>query len=403
MNKINITKEQSVLFNLVGHNLFSMPLNFDSVIDWGAVINESIAQSVSLLAFKDFRELPLDEKTAELLQKFLKKCAIANVSCFKGHEYVHNMMTKNGITYCIIKGAASSYYYPDPLLRNMGDVDFYVPSEHIDKARELFLAEGFECDENDNDHHYGFEKGNMRLELHFVPSLILGEEMRPIFLEYWSDLCDKASLVKDVFSEYVLPSAFHHGLILLTHFISHLTNVGIGLRHLCDWAVFANGFSEQEFVSLFQNELKRVGLWRLAQIISLAAVKHLGMPHKEWMGEDYATADALIEDVVLGGNFGRRQKGRSLELLFVSRFKSADSKKNRITHAFSYMNAIIRHNWKAAKRCPLLYPVGWVYFSMRFLVKRIVRGSHINIIKSYKQSEKRIELYNSLNLFEPEK
>jgi hypothetical protein len=52
-------------------------------------------------------------------------------------------MTENGIPYCILKDAASACRYPDPLLRTMGDVDFYVPEQYTEKARDIFLREGF--------------------------------------------------------------------------------------------------------------------------------------------------------------------------------------------------------------------------------------------------------------------
>ena len=403
MKAVNITKEQKMLFNLVGHNLFAAPLNIESGVDWDEVINESVAQSLPLIALKNYRELPIDQPTSEKIQKLLKKCTMSNINCFKGHAYLHSLMTKNAIPYCIIKGAASSYYYPDPLLRNMGDVDFYVSPEHLDKAREVFVADGFEWSDTGSPHHFGLQKGRMGMEIHYAPIAIPNDEMRPIFHEYWSDICCDARLVKDVFSEYYLPSEFHHGFILITHFQLHLMPNGVGLRHLCDWVAFADKFSNEEFIEIFEQRLKRVGLWRLAQIISLAAVKHLGMSYKDWMGNDYATADALIEDIARGGNFGKREKDRGFEVLFISDRNTSYSKQPRFIRAIRSMNILIRQRWKAAKKCPLLYPIGWVYFSMRFFYKKLTGRHKVKLMDSYKKSGKRIQLYQSLDLFKPEK
>ena len=55
-----------------------------------------------------------------------------------------------------------------------------------------------------------------------------------------------------------MPSHFHHGLNLLLHTNQHLLGEGLGLRHLCDWAVFAAGFSDEEFRELFEEKLKAV-------------------------------------------------------------------------------------------------------------------------------------------------
>ena len=241
------------------------------------------------------------------------------------------------------------------------------------------------------------------MEIHYAPIAVPNDEMRPYFLEAWSDLCSGAQLTADVFFEYNLPSVFHHGFILLTHFQLHLTPSGVGLRHLCDWAVFAEHFSNDEFVNTFASCFKRIGLWRLAKVISLAAVKYLGMTYKEWMGDDYATADALMEEIAAGGNFGLREKERSYESIFISDRKTSYSKQPRIVRGMRTLNSHISKKWKAAKKFPLLYPIGWVYFSAHFFFKRLTGKNKVSIFGSYKQSGKRIKLYRSLNLFEPEK
>lgn len=403
MENINITPAQRAMFNLVGHSLFDMPLDISSDVDLSEVFKESVAQSLPLLAFRDLSELPLGAATAEIVRRYLKKCEASNLACFRGHKYLHELMTEHGIPYCVIKGAASAYHYPDSRLRSMGDVDFYVPPEDLDRAKAVFEADGFEFTETFASHHLCLNKGPMDMEMHFMPIAIPNEKMRPIFLEYWSDICDKATLTSDGFSEYMLPSDFHHGFIMITHFQLHLMPNGVGLRHLCDWVVFANKFSNEEFVAIFEERLKRIGLWRLAQIMSLAAVKHLGMPYKAWMGDDYATADALMEDIARGGNFGQRDKKRSFEGVFIADYKATDCGKSRFSRAFRSMNNYIRGKWSAARWCPLLYPVGWVFFSVRFLFKRITGRRKVSVMDSYKQSGKRLELYKSLDLYKPEK
>ena len=402
MENLNLTEAQKQLCALVGHNLFSSPLKIYENLDWNEVIRESIAQSLPLLAFKNYRELPLDEKTASKLQVFLKRCTAANIASFKGHEYLHKIMTENGIPYTVIKGAASSFRYPDPLLRNMGDVDFYLPPQYVEKARDLFLREGFVFDVGEHPFHMGMIRDSLRLEMHFAPIHAPKGEIGEIFKEYWSDICEKAVLTKDVFSEYFLPSDFHHGFIVLTHLRMHMIPVGIGMRHVCDWAVFVNSFSDEEFRSLFEKRLKRVGLWKFAKAVALVAELLFGMPHKAWMGEDYEIARELAEDISTGGNFGRREKNRSFQSVFIVDYKKTGKKRNGLSRAFLAANEVVRHHWSAAKKCPLLYPIGWVYFSLRFLFKRITGKHDVNIIHSYKKSGKRIEVYETLDLLVPE-
>ncbi|MBR7116798.1 MAG: nucleotidyltransferase family protein [Clostridia bacterium] len=403
MNKINISEEQSAMLNLIGHNLFGMPVDVPSEIDWSEVLKESISQSMPLIAFQNIDELPIGVATTAVIKKYLKRCEEVNLACYRGHSYLHRLMSENGISYSVIKGVASARYYPDPILRSMGDVDFYVAPEHLERAREVFKSDGFTLEHTDSEHHDILERGKLYMELHFAPIAIPDEKMKPIFLEYWSDLCESATTVKDDYGEYKLPSDFHHGFIILTHFQMHLMPIGVGLRHLCDWAVFVNSFSNEEFVDTFEKRLKRVGLWRLGQAIALAAVKYLGMPHKAWMGDDYDVADALLEDIARGGNFGQRDKERSFETVFIADYKATAGEKSRIVRAFRFINNYIRQHWPAAKWCILLYPVGWIFFPLRFLWRRITGQRSANVVESYKQSGKRLAMYKRLELYKPQK
>ena len=239
--------------------------------------------------------------------------------------------------------------------------------------------------------------------MHYAPIASPDGELGEIFSEYWSDICERASLTQDVFAAYMLPSDFHHGFILLTHLRSHIIDQGVGLRHVCDWAVFADAFSTEDFAEMFEYKLKRVGLWKFAQAVSLASELLFGMPHKSWMGDDYATAAALAEDILRTGNFGAKEDGASLvKNMIAMDYKPGEKKKRVIARAFASANAVVRRHWSATEKCPIVYPFGWVYFSIRFLIKRALGKHKIDVVKSYKRSKERADLYDKLKIFEPE-
>lgn len=68
----------------------------------------------------------------------------------------------------------------------------------------------------------------------------------------------------------------------------HLLGEGIGLRHLCDWAVFADSLKEKEFRSLFETKLKSIGLWKFACILSQVCYKYLHCHNLSWLEGRYA-------------------------------------------------------------------------------------------------------------------
>ena len=400
MDSLNET--QGIVLRLLGQSLFSLPFVPDPSTDWDAVLAECRAQAVDALALRDYRSLPLDAEMAAFVKQLIRERMLANMACFQNHSYLHRLMSEHGIPYCVIKGAASARYYPEPLLRSMGDVDFFVPPTSIAQAVEVLEKEGFVKQELEHRYHIALHKGRMHFELHFDAIAVPQSTLGAVFREYWSDICEQSVQVKDDFAEYRMAQTFLHGFILLSHLQAHLLAEGVGLRHVCDWVVFANAFSDAEFKETFEQKLKRAGLWRMAQALCLAAVEYMGMPYRAWMGEDRDTAQALLEDILSGGNFGRKSRQRGYESFFVSDNAMGGVKRNRVLQAIRSVNCVVDSHWRAARKFPLLYPIGWVYFSIRFLIKRLQGKRNVAIMEAYVTSRKRKALYERLHLLNPE-
>ena len=398
----NLKSEQRALLNLLGHRFFGAQLELEPDVDWEAIVKESMAQAVFSVTFNNYNELKIPEKLGKIIKKQLLRHALSNAECFKNHTCVHNIMVKNGIPYCTLKGAVSASYYPDSTLRSMGDVDFYVHPDNIDRALSIFLNEGFERHEGNHPSHIGLERGSMHLEMHFKPVAYHEGWIGEILEEYWSDIIDSATLSDTKLATYYRPSTFHHGFILLTHLQHHLYSEGVGLRHFLDFILFADSLSNDEFVDIFEAKLKRIGLWRLARLLCLAAVKNMGMEKKAWMGDDFDVADELLSDIIYGGNFGRKDLQRKYEGLFISDKNEGTTEKGRIRLLFKSLNTIVDYNWSSAKKIKILYPVGWVFFSMRYLVRVLLGKRKMNLGDTYQKSGKRREIYSKIKAFEPE-
>jgi hypothetical protein len=312
-------------------------------------------------------------------------------------------MSQHGIEYCVVKGVASASYYPDPLMRSMGDVDFYVHPNDINTALEILKNEGFVVYKTNHPHHISLDRGTKHFEMHFKPVAYHEGWTGEIFEEYWSDIRQTSVMNEIPPAIYRGPSKFHHGFILLTHLQHHLFHEGVGLRHFCDWALFVDSFTNEEFVSVFESRLKRIGLYRLAQALSLGAVKYMGMAHREWMGDDYDTAEELLSDIICGGNFGRKDRRRVYEGLFIAEGGAEKARGGRLRMLMSSMNKIVDVHWRAAKKFPLLYPIGWICFSIRYLFRVVTKKRKLNVIDNYRKSGERKDKYARLRVFEPEK
>lgn len=325
--------------------------------------------------------------------------AAHNIVIKNEHILVDKLMRSAGIPYVILKGCASATYYPEPILRTMGDVDFLVAPKDIPRAKAALESAGFATGDDETSLHYCYTKGDSVLELHFaingIPNSDLGEKIKG----YFSDVFEKSREGADGF---VVPSHFHHGLIIILHIVSHLTADGIGLRHLCDWAAFISHFSNDEFCTLFETPLKKIGLWKCAKLLTACSVKHLGAPEKEFANDiEEELIDALIEDIFTGGNFGRKQEGREQQIKFISdRSDNTVDDKSVLSQLFVTLNYKAKKRYKAVNKYPFLLPFGWAGVIFCY-IKLSLSGKRKNSdIKTHiKTAQQRKNIYSKIELF----
>lgn len=382
--------------------MFQKPFDANTEVDWKSVFDECRSQSVTSLAFS---ALPKNEVPQEVYSGWKEQVNTGLASnsriCY-AHTILHNLLTNAGITYVILKGCASAEYYPEPLLRTMGDVDFYVNERDKKKVHDLLIKNGFVFNDTNHEIERAYEKDGVILELHWGISGVPGGKTGAVIQQYFEDVFEKSSLKQIDLAQYISPSPFHHGLIMLLHVARHMITGGIGLRHFCDWAVFVEKIGE-DFPNLFEDKLKTVGLWRFAQIMTQFCVAYLGCKSKTWTGKlDLDLLRNLKNDIFAGGNFGHKNLKRADEAKFItSRKQGGVNRDSNVKQAVLSANEIVRRHWKIAGKVPVLYPAGWAFFGGRYAI-RAVRGKRkkVSVSELVKGAEKRKKIYYNLRLFE---
>jgi hypothetical protein len=397
---------QKVLLELVGNALFSKQKS--TLVDEEILLSvwqEAMVQTVPLIAFSDVSLNHFSTSFRGEVQKNLHGAFQRNVLIAQGHVLVDRLLHQAGIEYVVMKGLASALYYPDYLMRSMGDVDFLVAKEDFEKADKLFKDNGFVVQKGFDDHHVTYHKNGVRYELHFEPPGIPKGKNGEILRDYFKDLLPSAVRVATEFGEVCVPNAFHHGLIVLLHNVHHLTADGMGLRHLCDWAVVVGSMTSQEFSDLYQDKLKTVGLWHFAGIMSFLCTKTLGC--RDVFEEKITPAQCelsmqLLADIFSSGNFGQKNVDRSHEYLLISsKNEKGIKEKSMITQWFLSMNRIVYVHWPFAKKIKLILPFGWLFFSLRYVVRSLTgKRPKIRIKSILKEAEQRKDFYSDLELFE---
>ncbi|MBQ6381817.1 MAG: nucleotidyltransferase family protein [Clostridia bacterium] len=387
-----LSATQTELLELLSKALFQKEVNI-SCSDWKALYREANVHKAFPLVFSVSKAHVADEVLLQKAEKLARRSLATTVSLNYAHAELHRLLQKEKIPYVTFKGLASSLYYPQPELRVAGDVDVYVHPADFARCESVLQQAGFECVENEG-RHAGYQKGGVLLELHRrigdVPRDAIGQK---IAQQVMDDLIETAEIIDIGQGKVQIPDTFHHGMILLLHTIAHMTKEGIGLRHLCDWAVFESSLTNEAFCALFEEPLKACGLWRFAQQLSLCAHRYLGAPEKAWQG---GAEDNFLEkmmcDIMASGNFGKKDSDRKGQIKYI-----ADRGEGTVKNTSALQQARKTLAKKAASEQKSKAGVIADY------VKNVLAGKRqLDTKKTVETAAERKALYSEFHLFEAE-
>lgn len=392
------SKIEQILLDLLANSLFNANRKIDcGGAKWTFVWHEAYAQAVTLIAFSGATPENCNEQFLCKIRNKLQDDIRSVIHVNKEHIRLHRIMTEAGIPYVILKGAASAAYYPDPLMRLMGDVDFLVCEQDVDRACEVLEQNGLKRNTKEHEKHIVYFDDAGNFEMHTTPAGVPkgpdGDKVRALLKDI---LKDSGSIETD-FGTIVVPSRFHHGLVILLHTCCHLTNEGIGLRQLCDWASYISHFSDDEFCSLFEEKLKSVGLWRFAQVLTQVCTECLGLPERSFTGEyDSDFINDFTADIFKSGNLGQKNATSVQESLLAR----SDKNESFLKHFISSVNQIVYFYWGFTRKFKILLPLGWLFFGGRYIIRSLLgKRPKINVKKLKDRTEARNSLYEEIKLF----
>lgn len=229
-----------------------------------------------------------------------------------------NLLNKENVHYIVFKGAAVAAKYPEPALRTMGDIDFYVPPGDFDRAVEVIEQNLCRIDEKDYiDKHFAFSWKNIRFEMHYQMETFGCQTHQQYFAAMVDDAIkhDSDSFEIEGMAVPMLPKELDI-IHVFKHWMGHLLGEGIGLRQTTDLAVLIKAYKETIDIEKLKKHLVHIGyLKAFDAVVKLVELYYLIVwpeywkvhPSKEGLSQERATryAGLLIEDVMRNGNFGR--------------------------------------------------------------------------------------------------
>lgn len=266
------------------------------------------------------------------------------------------LMKENGIAYVVFKGLAVARHYPEPFVRTMGDVDFYVPQRDFLRAVDV-IERGLhvEMDKEDVDKHYSFDWQGIRFEIHYQIETFGNRRHQRRFNRMIDEamaehtdsftVCDSDGKETEV---CVLPPT-EDLIVVFKHWFNHLLVEGVGLRQTLDLVVLLNAYRDKMNVARLMTALDGIGYMKAFRAMLAMMKQNFGM---DWTDSFFVSdrrderyAGKLMATVMESGNFGRKAYRNHTE----GKKKSMETATRALRHCVTFF-------WLAPKDIIYLIP-----------------------------------------------
>lgn len=214
----------------------------------------------------------------------------------------------------LLKGQGVARYYPNPQLRECGDVDLYIGPQRLEEAVRVVSPLADRVADKAKGLHWKLWMGKAEIELH-DRSMSPCTHRQARLYRTLEDEGLRRGLVSQDFSDVSVdtPEDTFNAFYLFYHAWNHFTSGGIGFRQLCDWIQLLHARQDhidRERLRAILDGMGLTGPWRLFGCI---AVRDLGLPREEFPFYDDSRPRAysrVLRLILSEGNFGLNRKSR---------------------------------------------------------------------------------------------
>ena len=284
------------------------PSHFSAKTEWGVIYRLAQQQTVAALIYDALASLPAEKQPEPAL---LRQWYIHVIKVEQSHRLLNlrlaeatNLLQSEEIRSVLLKGQGVAQNYPNPVRRQCGDIDLYIGKENYKKAYDTSQKwDSVQEVERDDTKHYSFRWRGVTIELHRI-ALFLRKFQRWTEYHLTSDKLRRWT-IEGV--EILLPPVNFDALYIFNHAYSHFILGGIGLRQLCDWALYLHAFGNEIDRQQLKHDLDSFGLMRVWQIFGHIAVNYLGLAENEmpfYTDRYKKRAEKVLGYILKDGNFG---------------------------------------------------------------------------------------------------
>ena len=266
--------------------------------EWGGVLTLARQQTVTGIAFRGLDFLPEEAAPpmaiAARWMAYADHIERANARMNEVIARLYGCLEASGQKAVLQKGQGVAAMYPEPLLRECGDIDLYFP-EHDGKSDPLAEVSGATRELHPDGSWLCFIDG-IPVEHHSY----LIDIQAPRSRKYVENLIAEKgyeTIVIEGGTEVTVPAPEVNLLLLSSHILKHALGVGIGLRQLCDMAVAMKFYEGKVSREEMAEVCRKAGIRKWSELLEDFIVKNL-------YGAEPNFSGILLDIVLKGGNFG---------------------------------------------------------------------------------------------------
>lgn len=303
---------------------------------WEALCHFARKQSVLGMAYRAVMSLPSDQQPPKKVRMTLAYSADrierGNADLNSKAASISEWVAELGLHSCVLKGQGTATLYPEPGLRQCGDIDLWVSGSREDilkavrtrwKTGPVFY------------HHSSIRPfaDKTEVEIHFTPSWMnnpftnrklqryFGKESATQFAAYMTE------------SGFSVPTLSFNCVYGAVHIYRHLLQEGIGIRQIMDYQYILRSSSPEELRAAGKT-LRGFRMGRFAAALMYVEKELFNLDDRFFVcAPDERMGRFLLEEILISGNFGRDDPRYSYSASD-GLLRRAGSRMGRLVHYF---------------------------------------------------------------------
>jgi len=313
-----MTNTEVQYFALLQAAIWDRPVAYEGAINWPEVMQLAQHHATIILLcdvasrMNDGRQP--DMEMLEKMKQYMRSNLFFHIKLRQTMLQAVAMLREQGIEPVLLKGFSLAALYPNPALRQFGDIDLFVGLEKFHEACAVLRAMPGSYNWGtilDSGRHFNIEFGEYSLEIHRVSSEVLEAEENAVYMELERQgLVINAEEVELEGAHLRVPSKDFMAFFTFYHAWHHFLTTGVGWRQLCDIAMVLHTYHGQINEEQLRRGLEGMHLMKPWQAFGVLLVQYLGLPESEmpfYTAKLHRTPQKLYIFIMREGNFGRHE------------------------------------------------------------------------------------------------